>query len=51
LYLDHKVRKLVLNPEIKKRILFRSYVVKLKWLNIINAEFIYDVLCLGIAIF
>ena len=37
LYLDHKVKKLVENPEIKKKVLFRSYVVKLKWLNLINS--------------
>jgi hypothetical protein len=37
LYLDHKVKKLVENPEIKKKVLFRSYVVKLKWLNLVNA--------------
>lgn len=32
-------------------ILFQSYVIKLKWLSIINAEFAYDMLCLIIAIY
>jgi hypothetical protein len=51
LYLDHKVKKLVQNPEIKKKILFQSYVIKLKWLSIFNMEFMYDLLCLLIAIY
>lgn len=51
LYLDHSVRKLVQNPEIKKKILFRSYVIKLKWLGIFNLEFMYDLVCLFIAIY
>ena len=40
-----------MNPEISKRVLFRRYVVKLKWLSIVNTELIYDLVCLGIAIF
>jgi hypothetical protein len=51
LYLDHKVKKLVQNPEIKKKILFQSYVIKLKWLSIFNMEFMYDLLRLLIAIY
>lgn len=51
LYLDHRVKKLVMNPEISKRVLFKRYVVKLKWLSILNTELIYDLVCLGIAIF
>jgi hypothetical protein len=32
-------------------VLFQSYVIKLKWLSIFKTEFIYDIICLLIAIY
>lgn len=51
LYLDHKVKKLVQNPEIKKKLLFQNRVIRLKWLSLITPELIYDLLCLVVALF
>lgn len=51
LYLNYKAGKLVRNPEIQKKWLLQNKVIKLRWLNLITIELIYDVLCLGIAIY
>lgn len=51
LYLNYKLGKLVRNPEIRKKMLFQNKVVRIKWLNLITVELLYDLLCLGIAIF
>jgi hypothetical protein len=51
LYLNYKLGKLVRNPEIQKKLLFQNKIVRIKWLNLITVELIYDLLCLGIAIF
>ncbi len=51
LYLNYKLGKLVRNPEIQKKLLFQNKVVKMKWLNLVTIELVYDVLCLCIAIY
>jgi uncharacterized membrane protein len=51
LYLNYKVGKLVRNPEIRKKWLLKKKVVKIRWLNLITIELVYDLICLGIAIY
>ena len=51
LYLNYKVGKLVRNPEIQKKWLLQNKVIKLRWLNLVTIELIYDLICLGIAIY
>lgn len=51
LYLNYKAGKLVRNPEIQKKWLLQNRVIKLRWLNLLTAELLYDLLCLGISIY
>ena len=51
LYLNYKLGKLVRNPEIQKKLLFQNKVVKMKWLNLVTAELVYDIFCFCIALY
>jgi len=51
LYLNYKVGKLVRNPEIQKKWLLQNRVIQLRWLNLLTAELVYDVVCLAVAIY
>ena len=51
LYLNYETGKLVRNPEIQKKLLFQNKIVRIKWLSLISAELVYDVICLGVAVF
>lgn len=51
LYLSFKVGRMFRNPDIETKLLIQNRVFKLRWFSLITPEFLYDLLCLLIAVY